>query len=90
MSELLLAFVNDAPTYVCIDANGRLGSPTSEHVGSLSVEPETPNGEVSSFPCGSGLLCCEHCSVKGMVLLGCRQEGDRGALISWLCLSRRC
>ena len=29
LSELLLSFVNDAPTYVCIDANGWLGSPTS-------------------------------------------------------------
>ena len=25
LSELLLAFVSDAPTYVCMDANGRLG-----------------------------------------------------------------
>ena len=45
LSELLLSFVNDAPTYVCIDANGRLGSPASKHVGSLSADPETPNGE---------------------------------------------
>ena len=45
LSELLLSFVNDAPTYACIDANGRLGSPTSKHVGSLSADQETPNGE---------------------------------------------
>ena len=45
LSELLLSFANDAPTYVCIDANGRLGSSTSKHVGSLSADQETPNGE---------------------------------------------
>ena len=32
LSELLLTFVNDAPTNVRIDANGRLGSSTSKHV----------------------------------------------------------
>ena len=42
LSALLLTFVNDAPTYVCIDANGRLGSSTSKHVGSLSADQETP------------------------------------------------
>ena len=45
LSEFLLSFDNDAPTYVCIDANGRLGSSTSKHVGSLSADLETPNGE---------------------------------------------
>ena len=42
LSELLSSFVNDAPTYVCIVANGRLGSRTSKHVGSLSADQETP------------------------------------------------
>ena len=47
LSELLLSFVNGAPTYVSIDANGGLGSPTSKQIGSLSAE-------VASFPCEGG------------------------------------
>ena len=65
LSELLLSFVNDAPTYVCIDANGRLGSPTSKHVGSLFADPETPNGErlhrflVGADLCAVNTVFCE-------------------------------
>ena len=40
LSDLLLTFVNDAPTYVCSDVDGRLGSSTSKHVGSLSADQE--------------------------------------------------
>ena len=55
--ELLLTFVNDAPTCVwCIDANGRLGSSTSQHVGSLSADQE----RLHRFLVESGPLCCEH------------------------------
>ena len=42
---MLAAFDDDVPTYVCIDANGRLGSSTSKHVGSMAADEETPNGE---------------------------------------------
>ena len=65
LSELLLSFVNDAPTYVCIDANGRLGSPTSKHAGSLSADQETPNGErlhrflVGTDLCAVNTVFCE-------------------------------
>ena len=59
LSELLLSFVNDAPTYVCIDANGRLGSPTSKHVGSLSADQETPDGErLHRFLVGAEICVC--------------------------------
>ena len=91
LSELLLTFVNDAPTNVCIDANGRLGSSTSTHVGSLSADQETPNGErLHRFLAGADLCAVNTVSCEGMVLLGCRQGEDRGALILWLCLFRRC
>ena len=65
LSELLLSFVSDAPTSVCIDANGRLGSPTSRHVGSLSADQETPNGErlhrffVGADLCAVNTVFCE-------------------------------
>ena len=45
LGEMLTAFANDVPTYVCIGANGRLGSSTLKHVGSLAADEETPNGE---------------------------------------------
>ena len=38
---MLTAFADDVPTHVCIDANGRLGSSTSKHVGSLAADEET-------------------------------------------------
>ena len=78
LSELWLTFVNDAPTYVCIDANGRLGCSTSKHVGSLSADQETPNGErlhrflVGVELCAVNTVICE----GGMVLPGCRQGED--------------
>ena len=59
LSELLLSFVNDAPTYVCIDANGRLGSPTSKHVGSLSADQETPGERLHRF-----LVVADLCAVN--------------------------
>ena len=65
LSELLLSFVNDAPTYVCIDANGRLGSPISKHVGSLSADQETPDDErlhrflVRADLCAVNTVFCE-------------------------------
>ena len=65
LSELLLTFVNDAPTNVCIDANGRLGFSTSKHVGSLSANQETPNGErlhrflVGADLCAVNTVVCE-------------------------------
>ena len=65
LSELLLSFVNDAPTYGCIDANGRLESPTSKHVGSLSADQETPTGErlhrflVGADLCAVNTVFCE-------------------------------
>ena len=60
LSEMWLTFDNDALTYVRIDANGRLWSSTSKHVGSLSADRETPNGErLHRFLVGAD-LCCEH------------------------------
>ena len=40
LRDMLLTFVNDAPTYVCSDVDGRLGSSSSKHVGSLSADQE--------------------------------------------------
>ena len=91
LSELWLTFVNDAPTYVRIDANGRFGSSTSKHVGSLSADQETPNGErLHRFLVGADLCAVNTVTCEGMVLPGCRQGEDRGALILWLCPSQRC
>ena len=44
LGETLTASVDDVPMYVCIDANGRLGSSTSKHVGSVAAEQKTPQG----------------------------------------------
>ena len=55
---------SDVP-YVCIDANGRLGSSTSKHVGSLNADQETPNGErlrhflVGANLCAVNTVICE-------------------------------
>ena len=43
--KMLTAFADDVRTDVRIDANGRLGSSTSKHVGSLAADQETPDGE---------------------------------------------
>ena len=91
VGEMLTPFAKDVPTYVCIDANGRLGSSTSEHVGSMAADEETPNGEwLHRFLVGANLCSCERCDfVKETALLGCRQGRDRDALILWLCPSQK-
>ena len=85
LGETLTAFDNDVPMYVCVDANGRLGSSTSKHVGSLNADQETPNGErLRHFLVGANL-----CAVNTVICEG-RQGRDRDALILWLCPSRKC
>ena len=37
LGEMLTAFADAVPTYVCVDANGRLGSSMSKHVGSFDA-----------------------------------------------------
>ena len=73
----LLTFVNDAPMYVCINANGWLGSSISKHVGSLSADQETPNGErLHRFLVGADL-----CAVNTVIC-----EGD---VATWVPTRRR-
>ena len=56
---MLSALANDVPMYVRIDANGRLGSSTSKHAGSLTADQEQPNGErLRHFLVGAN-LCTE-------------------------------
>ena len=62
----LTAFGHDVPMYVCIDANGRLGSSTSKHVDSLNADQETPNGErLRHFLVGANL-----CAVNTVICVG--------------------
>ena len=55
----------NAPTYVCIDADGRLGSSSSKHVGSSSADQETTNDErlrrflVGADLCAVNTVFCE-------------------------------
>ena len=66
--EMLSVLANYVPLYVCIDANGRLGSSTSKHVGSLNADQETPNGErLLHFLVGANL-----CAVNTVI---CGRDG---------------
>ena len=74
---MLSAFANDVPLHVCIDANGRLGSSTSKHVGRLNADQETQNEErLRHFLVGANL-----CAVNTVIF-----EGD-GA--TWVPTRRR-
>ena len=65
--EMLSAFAHDVPLYVCIAANGGLGSSTLKHVGSLNADQQTPNGErLRHFLVGANL-----CAVNTVI-----SEGD--------------
>ena len=91
LGDMLTAFVNDVPTDVCIDANCRLGSSTSKHVGSLAADQDTPNGErLRHFLVGANLCAVNTVICEGDGATWCRQGGDRDALILWLCPSRKC
>ena len=66
LGEMLSALANDVPMYVRIDENGRLGSSTSKHAGSLNADQETPNGErLRHFLVGANL-----CTVTTVICVG--------------------
>ena len=49
LGEMLSVLATDVPLYVCIGANGRLGSSTSKHVGSLKADQEIADkGEIET------------------------------------------